>query len=133
MCNADDAVGTPCDGGQCADASAPLCIYAEGNAEQCPADFPNRVEGSQSFSQQNVDCDCPCEDPADCSYLTWHEGGVCTGAGGDDDPSCSPAMGAVEFLNDFVATPQGCEAPADPAEPEFPLAEPITACCTVVL
>lgn len=133
MCNADDDVGTACDGGQCVDAVAPLCIYVQGDrADECPAAFPNRLFGHQALTPQRVSCDCRCTDPAECAYPTWHESGVCTGAGGDDDPVCSPAAGAVEFLP-FVQAPQGCQAEADPIEPDFPLVDPITACCNVPL
>jgi hypothetical protein len=138
MCNADDAVGSPCNGGQCGDPSRALCLLEEGAGLQCPPSFPHRIEGWASFATNNVQCQCECTDPGECAYSTWHEGGVCTGAGGDDDPACSTpasassADNAIEFLS-YQQAPQGCEPAPDPAEPAFPLAEPLTVCCTIAL
>lgn len=62
MCDADEAVGSPCEGGQCADAMQPLCIYAQADVNECPPSFPNRTPGFESFSAENVACECRCED-----------------------------------------------------------------------
>ncbi|MEM7152626.1 MAG: hypothetical protein AAF799_07280 [Myxococcota bacterium] len=130
LCTALEAVGEACEGGQCADDASPLCIFVEGDeVAECPAAFPERIEGHQSFGEEQVACECRCVDPAECAYMTWFENGVCTGTEGDDDPVCSAPSGALQIVP-FVEAGQGCQSAPLMADPPLPFADPITVCCT---
>ena len=132
LCDPDDAVGSPCDGGVCTDGTMALCIAALTDADACPDDFPERVDAHQNLPEGTLDCPCECRDEDDCTYQTWYESD-CGAGPGDDDPGCSPESGGVRFLDDFPDTTENCTASPDLSDPEVVPEDAITLCCNIAI